>query len=94
MTFGMNKHLRTPKISKIVSEITGIPEGVIVDHGDGRRDAHIQAQPVITRAEEAEDVIGLPLNDIRRMIYESHRSQGMSHDEAVATLFRDGKVTA
>lgn len=90
--FGRNRHLAESRIRKVVSEITGRPVGKIVEHGDGRQDAVHCAEPIRWTADDVERF--LPLNDLRRLIYERARRDGMTHDEAIARLFPDGKILA
>ena len=90
--FGMNKHHEQPKVEEIYSEITGRKVGRTIEHWDGKQDAGIKNSVVEATAEESERITGLPLNDFRHLIYDYHRDRGMGHDEAVALLFRDGKI--
>jgi hypothetical protein len=90
--FGRNRHLAEPRIRQVVSEITGRPVGKIREWGDGRQDAKATVDPIAWTAEDVERL--MPLNDLRRLIYESARRSGASHDEAIARLFPDGKVLA
>lgn len=82
----------SPRIRQVVSEITGRPCGYTVEHGDGRVDGAARTEPVRWSAEDVERL--MPLNDLRRLIYEKARENGASHDEAIARLFPDGKVLA
>lgn len=92
--FGMNLHLLRPNIAKVYSDITGRPVGKVIEHGDGRVDAVARPETVTARADDVERITGLPLNDFRRLLYEHHRHAGMTHEQAIARLFPDGKVKA
>ena len=92
--FGMNKHKEAPKVADVYSEITGLKVGKVVEHWTGQQDAGVKTDCVIAGPEESERIWGLPLNDFRRLLYESKREMGMSHEEAIARTFRDGKIEA
>ena len=80
------------KVERVVSEITGRPEALRCTHWDGRVD--VTVRPETMRYGVADIERYLPLNDLRRMIYEAHRAKGMTHEHVVAKIFRDGKVMA
>jgi len=90
--FGMNRHLAAPRIRQVVSEITGRPCGAVREWGDGRQDAKARVDPIAWTAEDVERL--MPLNDLRRLLYDRARASGATHDEAIARLFPDGKVLA
>ncbi len=84
--FGRNLHLKRPKVTQVVDDILGVPRGTTVEHGDGRQDSHVIAPGVHVSADEAEGLLAMPLNDIRRMVYEYHRERGETHEQAVRRL--------
>lgn len=85
-TFRQNLHLGRTKVTDVVSEITGMPTGRIVDHGDGRRDAHHVQDTCITLT--AEQVHG-SYREGRRWLYDNLRSQGFTHAEAMRRMTRE-----
>ena len=88
------RHAGRAKVTDVVSDILGVPEGRVVEHWDGRTDAHVAPSPVRVGPDEVEAITGLPLNDLRRLIYDYYRGIGFGHEECLARVFRDGKVTA
>lgn len=90
--FGRNRHLAENRIRNVVSEITGRPVGKIIEHGDGRQDAVHRTDPIRWTADDVERI--MPLNDLRRLIYDRARNDGMTHEQAIARLFPDGKILA
>lgn len=78
-------------VAAVYSDVTGRRVGTVVVRDDGN-DLHMRPETVRTTAAEIEQWV--PLNDFRRSLYEAARAMGMGHDEAVHTLFRDGRITA
>ena len=74
-----------------------LPDGQVVmpgdvirkEHDGGRVSGAVMARTVTVKCED----LGLHPNDVRWMCYRRGRELGMSHDEAVARLFPEGKVT-
>lgn len=77
-----------PHLSRLTGKRITPGDVVHVEHGDGRIEAHTAARTVEVRIEE----LGIHPNDFRRLIYMDARRTGLSHDEAVARLFPEGKV--
>jgi hypothetical protein len=88
------RHAGRAKVTDVVSEILGVPEAKVTEHWDGRTDVTVRPQTVAIGVDEIEGVLGLHPNDLRRLIYDDARRRGMGHEEALAKLFRDGKVVA
>ena len=86
------RHLNKPKIEQVVSEITGRPEALRATHWDGRVDVNLKPETTRVGVDDVERITRMPLNDLRRMIYEHHRGMGLSHEWCIANLFRDRKV--
>lgn len=84
--FGMNQHLERPRVTDVVDEILGVPRGTTVEHGDGRRDAVVRSRHINYSPEEAEGLFELPLNDIRRLVYDYRRDLGDTHEDALKRL--------
>lgn len=89
--FGRNRHLGSTRVLDVLNELTGRRAGKVIEHGDGRVDAVTVPDPVRWTAEDVERM--MPLNDLRRLLYDRARSSGMTHEEAIGRVFRDGKVT-
>lgn len=64
-----------------------------IHHGDGRQSVDLRTETITLNREQTEAALGLPINDLRRMIYERERAGGTTHEEAVGRLFPNGKVT-
>lgn len=90
--FGMNKHHETPKVSTVVSELTGWKIGRVVEHHTGQVDTALRTAPASMTCEEVERY--LPLNDLRRLIYDWHRRLGVPHDEIIGRVFGGREVKA
>lgn len=84
-TFGRNKHLGATKVTDVVSEITGLKQGRIIEHGSGRVDAEHQA---LTLTVTAEQVWG-SYKEGRAWVYNSLRESGYSHSEAMRRMSRE-----
>lgn len=88
------RHAGRSKVTDVVSEILGVSEGQVVEHWDGRIDAKATPGVVAVPFDDIEEMTGLPPNDLRRLLYDWHRSRGATHDETLTTVFRDRKVVA
>lgn len=86
-SFGRNSHLDTPKLRTVLSEVTGLPCGRIVEHGDGRQDAHAKAERTITVS--AEQIHG-SFREGRAWLYHQLRESGFSHEQAMRRMTREG----
>ena len=84
--FGMNLHLSRPKVTDVVSDILGVSEARVVEHGSGQVDTTVRPGHVKLDANAAEELSGLPLNDLRRLVYDYYRSGGESHEQALRRL--------
>lgn len=78
-----------PRVVPVLNDITGRVGGKIREHANGRTDVRIMPDAVRIGPDQLPD-----LNALRRAIYEFERSRGLSHEQAIAKLFPDGKVTA
>lgn len=84
-TFGRNLHLAAPRVRRVVSELTGVPIGRVVEHGDGRVDVSVRNEACVTVT--AEEVHGT-WREARAWLYDWLRSAGMTHSEAVRRMAR------
>ncbi len=87
--FGMNAHYLRDKVTKIYSEITGLPVGKTIETHDGRVSSHVQPETVRVKVADVMD-----LNTFRTGIYEQQREMGYTHDEAVHKLFPNHRILA
>lgn len=88
------RHRNDAEIIRIYSEVSGLPCGKLIRHWDGRQDAVHRPEVIRVSARQLESTLGVPLNTLRQGLYEQARAQGISHDEAVGRLFREGRVNA
>lgn len=85
-SFGL-VHLQ-PRVTSVLNEVTGREGGRIREHRDGRTDVRIMPEAIRIGPDRLPD-----LNALRRAIYDHERSRGLTHDQAIAKLFPDGRIT-
>lgn len=79
---GLVRIIDDRRIRQVVSEITGRPVGVQIEHRDGRMSAAVRAQTV----EVSPDVVAPSQSELRKRVYASLRQKGHSHEGAMILM--------
>jgi hypothetical protein len=85
-TFARNAHLGVTRERQVVSEVTGMPIGRVIEHGSGRVDAEHNGELTITLT--AEQVHG-SRSEGRRWLYNWLRESGFTHAQAMRRMTRE-----